>query len=74
MKFHDDIKTVVDARIGKTEVTVSEILKYSEGSIIELDTLVGEPINVYANNKLIAFGEVVVIDEKFGVRLTEIVS
>ena len=54
--------------------TVSEILELTSGSIIELDKLAGEPVDVLVNNKLIAKGEVVVIEENFGVRVTDIVS
>ena len=52
--------------------TAGEILEYGPGTVIELDKLVGEPLNVYANGKFIARGEVVVIDDNFGIRITDI--
>ncbi|HPY02630.1 MAG TPA: flagellar motor switch protein FliN, partial [Spirochaetota bacterium] len=60
--------------LGRTKQYVKDILGLGEGSIIELDKLAGEPVDLLVNNKLIAKGEVVVIDENFGVRVTDIVS
>ena len=73
-KYYNEITALVDARIGKAHIPVSEILKFSEGSIIEFDSMAGEPVLIYANNTLIGKGEVVVIDENFGVRVTEIID
>jgi len=64
----------ISVELGSTTLPVKEILKMGEGTIVELDTLAGEPVNVKANGILIAKGEVVVIDENFGVRVTEIVG
>jgi len=69
-----DIPLKVTVELGRTKRTVEEILEFSPGSIIELDKLAGEPVDVLVNSKLIAKGEVVVIDESFGVRVTDIVS
>lgn len=69
-----DIPLNVTVELGRTKLSLKEIMELGVGSLIELDKLTGEPVDVYVNNKLIAHGEVVVIDENFGVRITEIVS
>jgi flagellar motor switch protein FliN/FliY len=69
-----DIPLQVTVELGRTKRMVKEILAVSQGSIIELDKLAGEPVDILINNKLIAVGEVVVIDENFGVRVTDILS
>ena len=69
-----DIPLQVTVELGRTKRTVREILGVSQGSIIELDKLAGEPVDILVNDKLIAVGEVVVIDENFGVRVTDILS
>lgn len=69
-----DVQMQLSVELGRTRKKISEILGFGEGSIIELDKLAGEPVDVLVNGKLIAKGEVVVIDENFGVRVTEIVS
>lgn len=69
-----DIPLQVTVELGRTKRSVKEILELSSGSIIELDKLAGEPVDILVNNRLIAKGEVVVIDENFGVRVTDIVS
>lgn len=69
-----DIPLHVTVELGRTQRSVKEILELSPGSIIELDKLAGEPVDILVNNRLIATGEVVVIDENFGVRVTDIVS
>ena len=69
-----DIPLQVTVQLGKTKRTVKEILELSSGSIIELDKLAGEPVDIHINDRLIAQGEVVVIDENFGVRVTDIIS
>jgi flagellar motor switch protein FliN/FliY len=69
-----DIPLQVTVELGRTKRSVQEILNLSAGSIIELDKLAGEPVDILVNNKLIAKGEVVVIDENFGVRVTNIIS
>lgn len=69
-----DIPLQVTVELGRTKRMVKEILNVSHGSIIELDKLAGEPVDILINNKVIAVGEVVVIDENFGVRVTDILS
>jgi flagellar motor switch protein FliN/FliY len=69
-----DIPLQVTVELGRTKRSVKEILEMSSGSIIELDKLAGEPVDILVNSRLIAKGEVVVIDENFGVRITDILS
>lgn len=69
-----DIPLKVTVELGRTKRTIKDILDLSSGSIIELDKLAGEPVDILVNEKLIAKGEVVVIDENFGVRVTDIIS
>ncbi len=69
-----DVTVPVVAQLGTTEMRIGEILKLVPGSIIELNKLAGEPVDLYVRGKLIAQGEVVVVDENFGVRMTQIVS
>lgn len=69
-----DIPLQVTVELGRTKHSVKDILQLSTGSIIELDKLAGEPVDILVNNRLLAKGEVVVIDENFGVRITDIVS
>lgn len=69
-----DIPLKVTVELGRTQKQIKDILEMSQGSIIELDKLAGEPVDILVNNKLIAKGEVVVIDENFGVRVTDILS
>lgn len=69
-----DIPLQISVELGRTNKLIKEILELSSGSIVELDKLAGEPVDIYANRKLIAKGEVVVIDENFGVRITDIIS
>ncbi len=67
-----DIPVEITAELGRTTKKIGEILEYGPGTVIELDKLVGEPLNIYANGKYIAKGEVVVIDDNFGIRITDI--
>jgi flagellar motor switch protein FliN/FliY len=69
-----DISLSVSVELGRAQMTVKEVLSLGKGSIIKLDKLAGEPADLYINGKLIAKGEVVVIDENFGLRITEIVG
>ena len=69
-----DIPLKVSVELGRTKRTIKEILELSVGSVVELDKLAGEPVDIHVNNKLIAKGEVVVIEENFGVRVTDILS
>jgi len=69
-----DVNMEVTVELGRTRKTIKDILEMGEGTIIELDKLAGEAVDILVNHKLIAQGEVVVIDESFGVRVTSIVS
>jgi flagellar motor switch protein FliN/FliY len=64
----------ITAELGTSKMTVSEVLKLGTGSIIELERLAGGPVDLLVNNKLIARGEVVAVDENFGVRITELIQ
>jgi flagellar motor switch protein FliN len=68
----EDVKLDITVRLGSTKKPISEVLAFGEGTIVELDKLAGEPVEMYAGEKLIAYGEVVVVDENFGVRITEV--
>ena len=69
-----DIPVTLSVEIGSTHVTIRNLLQLNQGSVVELDRLAGEPLNVLVNGTLIAHGEVVVVNEKFGIRLTDVVS
>lgn len=69
-----DIPLKVTVELGRTKMMVSELLNLGQGSVIELAKLAGEPMEVLVNDKLVARGEAVVVNEKFGVRLTDIIS
>ncbi|MCC6797353.1 MAG: flagellar motor switch protein FliN [Candidatus Hydrogenedentes bacterium] len=69
-----DIRLTATARLGRVEMQISDILTLGPGSIIEVGHLVDEPVELLVNDKLIARGDVVVVDEKFGLRITEIIS
>ena len=60
--------------VGSTSITIRNLLQLNQGSVIELDRLAGEPLNVLVNGTLIAHGEVVVVNEKFGIRMTDVIS
>ncbi len=69
-----DIPLRVTVELGRTKMLVSDLLNLGQGSVIELSKLAGEPMEVLVNDKLVARGEAVVVNEKFGVRLTDIIS
>lgn len=69
-----DVALDVTVELGRTKKSISEVLDFSPGTIIELDKIAGEPVEVLVNGKLVAKGEVVVIEESFGVRVTEIIK
>jgi flagellar motor switch protein FliN/FliY len=69
-----DVPITISVEIGRTQVAIRDLLRYSQGSVIELDRLVSEPLDVLVNNTLIAHGEVVVVDDQFGIRLTDVIS
>lgn len=69
-----DIPLQVSVEVGRSKILVNDLLQLQEGSLIELDKLAGEPLDLFVNGRLIARGEAVVINDKFGLRLTEVVS
>ena len=69
-----DIPVQLTVELGRTRIPIKNILQLAQGSVVELDTLAGEPMDVLVNGYLIAQGEVVVVNEKFGIRLTDIVT
>ena len=69
-----DIPLTVTVELGRSRMLINDLLQLSQGSVVELTKLVGEPLEVLVNQKLVARGEVVVVNEKFGIRLTDIVS
>lgn len=69
-----DIPLRVSVELGRTKMVVNDLLNLGQGSVIELNKLAGEPMEVYVNDKMVARGEAVVVNEKFGVRLTDIIS
>lgn len=69
-----DVPLQVSAELGRSRVLIKELLQLREGSVIELDKLAGEPLDVYVNSRLIARAEAVIVNEKIGLRLTDVVS
>lgn len=69
-----DIPVTLSMEVGRTELPIHSLLQLNQGSVVELDRLAGEPMDVLINGTLIAHGEVVVINEKFGIRLTDVIS
>ena len=69
-----DVPVNISAVLGKSYMSVAQLLKLSQGSVLELDRKVGEAIDIYVNNRLVARGEVVVVDDRLGVTMTEIIK
>ena len=69
-----DVPVTISMEIGRTRINIRNLLQLNQGSVVELDRLAGEPMDVLVNGTLIAQGEVVAVNEKFGIRLTDIVS
>ncbi|HLR81702.1 MAG TPA: flagellar motor switch protein FliN [Paenalcaligenes sp.] len=69
-----DIPVQLSVELGRTRLTIKNILQLGQGSVVELDGLAGEPMDVYVNGYLIAQGEVVVVDDKYGIRITDIIT
>ncbi|RFA28536.1 flagellar motor switch protein FliN [Alkalilimnicola ehrlichii] len=69
-----DIPVTLSMEIGRTRVSIRNLLQLNQGSVVELDRLAGEPLDVMVNGTLVAHGEVVVVNERFGIRLTDVVS
>lgn len=69
-----DVSMRVTVELGRTRMKLAQILELQHGSVVELDRLAGDPVDVFVNDRMVARGEVVVVDDKFGVRITEMVS
>lgn len=69
-----DIPVSISMEVGSTKISIRNLLKLNQGSVVELDRLAGEPLDVMVNGTLIAHGEVVVVNEKYGIRLTDVIS
>jgi flagellar motor switch protein FliN/FliY len=69
-----DVPLKVSVELGRTKMLVNDLLQLGQGSVIELDKIAGEPMEILVNDKLVAMGEVVVVNERFGVRLTDVAS
>lgn len=69
-----DIPVSISMEVGRTAITIRNLLQLNQGSVIELDRLAGEPLDILVNGTLIAHGEVVVVNEKFGIRMTDVIS
>ncbi|MBI5214014.1 MAG: flagellar motor switch protein FliN [Nitrospirae bacterium] len=74
INFILDVPLELSVIIGRTKILIQELLQLGQGSVIALEKLAGEPMEVYVNDRLIGRGEVVVVNEKFGIRLTDIIS
>ena len=74
LNFLYDIPLQISVEVGRSKILLRDLLKMGEGYVIELDKLAGEPLDLYVNSKLIAKGEAVMVGEKFGIRLTDVVS
>ncbi len=74
LDFILDIPLELSVELGKSKMLVNDLLQLGQGSIVELNKLAGEPLEIYINKRLVARGEAIVINEKFGVRLTDIIS
>ncbi len=69
-----DIPVTLSMELGRTSISIRNLLQLNQGSVVELERLAGEPLDVYANGTLVAHGEVVVVNEKFGIRMTDVIS
>ena len=74
INFLFDVQLSIFVEVGRTQMLISDLLELAEQSIIELDSMVGQPLDIRANNLLVARGEVIVVNEKFAVRITDIIS
>ncbi len=74
LEFLSDVELRAGVELGRTVLTVGEVLRLAPGSVVTLDRLLGDPVDLLVNDRLVARGEVVVVDGKFGLRVTEIVS
>jgi flagellar motor switch protein FliN/FliY len=74
LEFILDVALQVTVEVGRTRMTIQDLLQLGQGSVVELEKLAGEPLDIYINGKAVARGEAVIVNDKFGVRLTDIVS
>ena len=69
-----DVPVTLAMEVGRTQISIRNLLQLTQGSVVELDRAAGEPLDVFVNGTLVAHGEVVVVNEKFGIRLTDVIS
>ena len=69
-----DIPVTLSMEVGRSKISIRNLLQLNQGSVVELERATGEPLDVYVNGTLVAHGEVVVVNEKFGIRLTDVIS
>jgi flagellar motor switch protein FliN/FliY len=74
LDFILDVALQVTVEVGRTRMTINDLLQLGQGSVVELEKLAGEPLDIFINGKAVARGEAVIVNEKFGVRLTDIIS
>jgi len=74
LRVLENIEVQLSVEVGRTEIKIRDLLRLNEGSVIELDRLAGDPLDILVNNTMIAKGEIVMVGERFGVRFTEIVD
>lgn len=74
LEFIMDVALQVTVEVGRARMTIQDLLQLGQGSVVELEKLAGEPLDIYINGKSVARGEAVIVNEKFGVRLTDIIS
>ena len=74
LDFILDVTLMVTVEVGRARMTIQDLLQLGQGSVVELEKLAGEPLDIYVNGKHVARGEAVIVNEKFGVRLTDIIS
>jgi flagellar motor switch protein FliN/FliY len=74
LDFILDVALQVTVEVGRTRMTIHDLLQLGQGSVVELEKLAGEPLDIFINGKAVARGEAVIVNEKFGVRLTDIIS
>ena len=74
LDFILDVTLQVTVEVGRARMTIQDLLQLGQGSVVELEKLAGEPLDIYVNGKHVARGEAVIVNEKFGVRLTDIIS
>ena len=74
VEFIKDVTLAVTVEVGRARMTIQDLLQLGQGSVVELEKLAGEPLDIYINGKRVAIGEAVIVNEKFGVRLKEVIS